>query len=718
MDPSISSLIAAAEAGDRSAAPALFSALYAQLHRVAKRELARRGAAPSLGATTLLHEAYLDMAERADQGFPDQARFMGYAARVMRGLIIDHARNRRATKRGGQFEITALNTEILEHAVDARKLVDISDALDALAGTRSRRSPRSSTSSSSAVFPSPKSRRCRAPPSGRFSAGGSARASTCTAPSVRTRRSEPMTPNSIPSAGRLSVRTSSRRSTSRTPTRDGRGSQGCANSILMWPPISRRCWTSTARLAQERFLESGAAARSGIAPVAVPIAAGQAVGAYTLVSPIGQGGMGAVWLAERSDGRFKRRAAVKFLSAALAGSAEERFKREGMILARLTHPHIAQLTDAGVAAWGQPYLVLEHVDGEPIDQYCEHHHLDVDARIQLFLEVLDAVAHAHANLIVHRDLKPSNVLVDASGHVKLLDFGIAKLIEEEGQPAATLLTRDGAHAMTPAYAAPEQMTGGPITTATDVYALGVLLYVLFTGNHPGGPAVRSAADLMKAIVDTEPRSASEAAADEPARRLLRGDLDTIVAKALKKNPADRYVSVSAFADDLRRYLRHEPISARPDTLAYHAAKFVRRNRVAVTLAATAFIAAIAGIVGTVVQARTARTQRDFALSELARSEAVNDLNTLVLSDAAPSGKPFTVDDLLTRAEHIVERQQGDETLRAELLITIGWQYTVPGGVREGAAIAGRGSRSRAQAARPGHGSARVVRAGAGDCQLR
>ena len=423
-------------------------------------------------------------------------------------------------------------------------------------------------------------------------------------------------------------------------------------------------------LAREDFLEG-----TVDAPIGLPVAAGQTIGAYTLVSPIGEGGMGAVWLAERSDGRFKRRAAVKFLSAALAGRGEQRFKREGNILARLTHPHIAQLVDAGLTATGQPYLVLEHVDGEPIDNYCDRHRLDVPARVSLFLDVLDAVAHAHANLIVHRDLKPSNVLVDAGGHVKLLDFGIAKLLEEDGQSAATLLTRDGAHAMTPAYAAPEQMTGGPITTATDVYALGVLLYVLFTGDHPGALAVRSAADLMKAIVETEPRRASEVAS-EPARRELRGDLDTIVAKTLKKNPAERYASVTEFADDLRRYLRHEPISARPDTLVYHIAKFVRRNRAAVALGATALVAATAGVIGTVVQARTARAQRDFALSELGRSEAVNELNTFVLSDAAPSGKFFTVDDLLGHAEHIVQRQKADEAGRAELLTSIGWQYTV------------------------------------------
>src|SRR5215475_4738619 len=214
--------------------------------------------------------------------------------------------------------------------------------------------------------------------------------------------------------------------------------------------------------------------------------AGQSVGAYRLISTIGHGGMGTVWLAERNDGRFLRKAAVKFLSVALVGrSAEERFKREGAILARLANPKIAELLDAGVAASGQPYLILEYVEGEPIDHYCDERKLEIRSRIRLFLDVLTAVAHAHANLIVHRDIKPSNVLVSTDGNVKLLDFGIAKLLEsgtESGE--ATALTQEGGRALTPEYAAPEQVTGSPITTATDVYALGVLLYLLLTGHHP------------------------------------------------------------------------------------------------------------------------------------------------------------------------------------------------------------------------------------------
>src|SRR5215472_10237857 len=236
-----------------------------------------------------------------------------------------------------------------------------------------------------------------------------------------------------------------------------------------------------AALGKEEFLRTGAAARPTPAPLT-----GETVGAYTLEAPIGQGGMGTVWLARRSDGRFEGFAAVKFLNVAfLGGAGEERFKREGSILARLAHPNIAHLIDAGVSATGQPYLVLEYVEGKNIDAYCNEHGLEIEARIRLFLDVLAAVAHAHANLIVHRDIKPSNVLVADDGRVKLLDFGIAKLLEgETPEISPTVLTREGERALTLAYASPEQVTGSAVTTGTDVYALGILLYLLLSGKHP------------------------------------------------------------------------------------------------------------------------------------------------------------------------------------------------------------------------------------------
>jgi serine/threonine protein kinase/tetratricopeptide (TPR) repeat protein len=358
------------------------------------------------------------------------------------------------------------------------------------------------------------------------------------------------------------------------------------------------------QLKQEGFLERSPLPASGARLV------GQKVGAYTLISQIGQGGMGSVWLAQRSDGRFERQAAVKFVSIALTNRAtEERFKREGSILGRLTHPHIAELLDAGISAHGVPYLILEYVDGVSIDQYCDQHKLDVEARIKLFLDVLSAVAEAHANLVVHRDIKPSNVLVRKDGQVKLLDFGIAKMLVQEGDEssAATVLTTDGAGALTLRFAAPEQVTSAIVTTATDIYALGVLLYLLLTGQHPAGADVHSHARLVKAIVEAEPARASEMAlagstaaekfgtTPEKLRRQLSGDLDTILGKALKKVPQDRYASVTAFAEDLRRYLKHEAISTRPDTFAYHTAKFLRRNRTVVILTSVAIALVIGSL---------------------------------------------------------------------------------------------------------------------------
>jgi eukaryotic-like serine/threonine-protein kinase len=438
-------------------------------------------------------------------------------------------------------------------------------------------------------------------------------------------------------------------------------------------------------IAEEQFME-----HPPIAMPLQPLLAGQTIGPYKLTGVIGEGGMGTVWAAERCDGRFRGRVAVKFLNFALHGpTGQARFAREGSILGRLAHPHVARLMDAGVSTAGQPYLVLEHIEGEQIDRYCDQHRLDVEQRLRLFVDVLSAVAHAHAHLIVHRDVKPSNVLVQGDGEVKLLDFGIAKLLEdEEHAGSATLLTCEGGGAFTPQYAAPEQLTGGTITTATDVYALGVVLYVLLTGQHPTGERT-SPAELVKAITTTDPRRMSDAVAkaaqhgasetnrrtsSDRLRRTLRGDLDTIVAKALKKTAQERYSSVVAFAEDIRRYLDHRPISARPDTLPYRAAKFVRRNRSVVALATVALIAIAAGVAGTLVQARKAREERDFAFRQLSRAEAINDLQNYVLSNAAPSGKPFTVTELLGRAEHIVEREQGDPATHVRLLISIGGQY--------------------------------------------
>jgi serine/threonine-protein kinase len=445
-------------------------------------------------------------------------------------------------------------------------------------------------------------------------------------------------------------------------------------------------------LKSEEFLERG----NVDLPSTTATMTGQVVGPFKVESQIGQGGMGSVWLARRNDGRFERRVALKFLHIALLGDkGEERFRREGKILALLADPHIAELIDAGVTHAGQPYLVLEYVDGEPIDVYSDRLRLDVPARIRLFLQVLDAVATAHANLIVHRDLKPSNVLVRNDGHVKLLDFGIAKLIEgDDGEGLSTAFTLGGTE-LTPEYAAPEQLKGEKITVSTDVYSLGVLLYLLLAGRHPAGTRRTSAAELIKAVLDSDPIRPSDAVAvadgssadglvramlrttsGEKLSRTLRGDLDTIVLKMLKQDPRERYTSVSALADDLRRFLKSEPIGARPDTLTYCAGKFVRRNRSAVLLVTLAFLAIGAASVGTILQSRTARTQRDLALKQLARAERLTDLNELLLSDTAPMGKPLAVDQLLEREERVIDHERNpDPANHIELQLSLGSQYS-------------------------------------------
>src|SRR5665213_2946061 len=332
-----------------------------------------------------------------------------------------------------------------------------------------------------------------------------------------------------------------------------------------------------------------------------PTLAGQTLGAYVIERPLGQGGMGSVWLARRNDGRFEGVAAIKFLSLALAGTAgEERFRREGNALARLTHPNIARLLDAGLSQIGLPYLVLEYVEGQPIDEWCDARALSVEGRLRLFQQVLAAVADAHAHFIVHRDLKPANILVTDDGTVKLLDFGIAKLVEDGGDTSNALTgTHEGV--FTYKYAAPEQIRNEPITTATDVYSLGVVLYELLAGRHPTSSEAHTPAEHVVAILDTESGPLSRAmtptgshsreeverlaaardASPERLRRVFAGDLDNIVAKSLKKKASERYPTVGAMADDVRHYLGHEPVSARADSFGYRAGKFVRRHRVTV-----------------------------------------------------------------------------------------------------------------------------------------
>jgi serine/threonine-protein kinase len=366
--------------------------------------------------------------------------------------------------------------------------------------------------------------------------------------------------------------------------------------------------------------------------------AGQQVGAYVLERELGQGGMGSVWLARRADGRYSAQVAIKFMrSGLLAAGAADRFLREGQLLARLSHPNIARLLDAGVQpdgnrtpAAGQPYLVLEYIEGQPIDRHCDARGLDTTARVRLMLDVLAAVAHAHSRLILHRDLKPSNILVTPEGSPKLLDFGIGKWLAEaqaDFEPgaapagAAAAITQFTELAFTARYAAPEQVLWQEVTTATDVYTLGVLLYELLGGGHPTEAAAGTRLAQLQAVAETVPARLSDAvrrrggAAAARSARALRGDLDTIVARALKKQPAERYPHAAALADDLRRWLDHEPVQARPDRPGYRVGRLVRRHRHAVVAAGIAATLALAsGAALAWWQAQQARQERGRAVA--------------------------------------------------------------------------------------------------------
>jgi eukaryotic-like serine/threonine-protein kinase len=411
-----------------------------------------------------------------------------------------------------------------------------------------------------------------------------------------------------------------------------------------------------AAIDSEGFLEGSAAPLP-----AEPILAGRAIGSYTLERLLGRGGMGAVWLAHRSDGRYAGRAAVKLLNLALLGPAgPDRFKREGSALARLAHPNIARLTDAGVSADGQPYLVLEYIEGEPIDRWCQARALDVRARVRLFLQVLEAVAHAHSKLILHRDLKPANILVTPQGQVKLLDFGIAKLLDEEHVVAsAAALTQLAGQAFTPEYAAPEQVQGAEVTTATDVYALGVLLYSLLTSRLP--------------TADPSPTSSQKV-------RALRGDLDSIIAKALRKVPAERYRTVAALAEDLQRYLDKQPVSARADSMSYRFERFVARNRTAVGAACVVLIAVAAATGVAVWQAREATAQRDHARALSARNNAVVEFVSSMLTEVVPADQPIRVADLLERSQSVLLGAQTRPDIQAAVLNIVATYFLNAGDV--------------------------------------
>jgi WD40 repeat protein/serine/threonine protein kinase len=398
-----------------------------------------------------------------------------------------------------------------------------------------------------------------------------------------------------------------------------------ARSDFKSASLLREMFSSQEAPGAERFLETRDLLRHHVerlAPADEGLT-GKLFGPYRVLSPLGYGGMGRVWLAERVDGLFTRQVALKLVHPALKSRVmTERFAREREILASLNHPNIARLLDAGFAEDGQPYLALDYVAGTPITTYCDDRRLPVRERLELFRQVLSAVENAHAYLVIHRDLKPANILVTGDGTVKLLDFGIAKLLTQ-GEAKETELTQLGGRAWTPDYAAPEQIDGGAITTSADVYSLGVMLYELLTGERPYKLKRDSRGALEEAILAADPVAPSRAALSETAagqrattpKKLsstLRGELDTIALKALKKSPSERYATVNAFAEDIERFLRGDVVLAQPDRVAYRVSKFMRRHWAGIAATSVLVLVLAGGLVATTYEARIASAQRDAA----------------------------------------------------------------------------------------------------------
>lgn len=435
-------------------------------------------------------------------------------------------------------------------------------------------------------------------------------------------------------------------------------------------------------------------------------AIGDVIDHYRIVRCLGRGGMGEVFLAERADDQFRQQVAIKFVRGGLLSrQAQGRLKLERQILATLDHPNIARLLDGGTTKDGVPYIVMEYVDGEPIDVYCDRHRLSVEERLRLFITVCSAVHRAHQNLVVHRDLKPSNILVTRDGTPKLLDFGIAKLLDERDTLHTVAVTRADYRMLTPDHASPEQVRGEPITTASDIYVLGVLLYELLSGFKPFATRAKGMAELERQICEFMPPSPSEAvrsgrdadgaAIDEIAsvrsttpsklRRELAGDLDNIVQMAMRKEPERRYASVEQFASDIEQHLAGQPVMARADAWSYRAGKFIRRHALVTALSSAFVVALIAFSINTYVQSLRIRDERDNATAAQARAEAEREraeavseflINAFSLADPSKArGKEITAREILdSGAAHVEKELSAQPDLQATLLDTIARVY--------------------------------------------
>jgi serine/threonine-protein kinase len=399
---------------------------------------------------------------------------------------------------------------------------------------------------------------------------------------------------------------------------------------------------------------------------------GSRIGNYRILREIGRGGMGTVYLAARADDAFDKLVAIKIIRRGLdLEDVVQRFRSERQILAMLDHPNIARLLDGGATDDGLPYFVMEYIEGERLDAYCEKYKPGVAERLRFFQGICRAVSYAHQSLIVHRDLKPANVLITGQGVPRLLDFGIAKILAPESGQEKTVT---GIRPLTPEYASPEQVRGEPVTTASDIYSLGVMLYWLLTRRRPYRSAMSSPSEIERAICDEEPVKPSMVVGKREARE-LKGDLDTVVLMALRKEPRRRYASVEQLSEDVRRHLANIPVAARPDTTSYRASKFLRRNRAWVAMGAVTFLSLSGGIVASVRQTHVARKEQAKAAKVSEFLQDVVGYSRTGGGSQNQKGVQATVDDLLEYAARRVETELADQPeVKAELLGTIGGTY--------------------------------------------
>ena len=616
--------IAAGDANgvDPYALDELLPAVYDDLRRLAGAVMRGEREGHTLQPTALVHEAYLRLA--AQQGFRWQSRsqVLAVAGRVMRRVLVDHARARVAAKRGGHaIRVTMVGFEPEnDQAIDVDRVKGLfAEALE------------------------------------------------------------------MPEAQRREL---VEQTASVDPT--------VAAELESLLAVHERAEGN--RLALEH---------STTGPVAGVVAGrsmvGRMVGAYRLLKQIGGGGMGVVYLAERADGQFDKKVAVKLIRPGMdTGEIMQRFELERHTLASLEHANIARLLDSGTTDDDQPFLVMEFVEGDPIDVFCDRNRLDTSARLRLLLTVCDAVQHAQRNLLVHRDLKPENILVTTSGAVKLLDFGIVKLLSPE---RIVPLTAASERIMTPGYASPEQLLGQPVSTASDVYSLGVVAYVLLTGHHPYVFTGPDPVNMARVVCEEPPRRPSTVvlttqteesgqAEDRPApspdvvaaaregsverlRRRLAGDVDLILLTALRKAPERRYASVGHLADDIRRHLDGLPIAARQDSILYRCGKFVRRHTLGTGAAATIALLLVGGVAAISWQAQVAARERDRARAEADKATAINEFLQGMLSSVDPQvmGRDVTVAEVLDRASSTAGGDLvGQPEIEATVRTTLGRTY--------------------------------------------